>query len=790
MIGHTVAKDGQVVEIESLEEHSSKVSSMCLKFGSKFDNGLIAMVGGAYHDLGKAADIFGKRVGVIPYSGPTIHYDHMTPGALKILQLFGNTPIGQVLALAVAGHHGGMPNFSKRPSNYTSVDSLSRDTCLVDRKRECLRHISNSSDYKIYPEVTDMVNGLTKGCENLCADTFGINANNTEFYSTFWAMLGRLLLSCITDADCLCTEMYYDKNAESRRHNNHASLVKLYYALCDYCAKRCTADTDINQWRSAVMKSSVSHAARNRGVFTLEVDVGGGKTLSGLMFAIRHAINNGMDRIVYTAPIGSIIEQTADIFREIFGENNVCVHHLNMDTDKMSAESLLACDNWDAPFVVSSIEQLFDSMYSNRPTKCRKLHNLVNSVIIIDEFHDCPINKMRQVLHAIDALTHSKLYRSSVILASATLPVVELFELCNEGKLLKKNTKPLVPPNLFSPRRKRVMYRYLHKLSSWDKVAEDSKKYDRCMCIVNTRINAYELAEAMHKKGIKHVYHLSASMTPEHREKTLKKVQERLAKKLQVRLVCTSVVQTGVDISFPVIFREMAGYTAIHQSGGRCNRNGEEDIGRVFVFPTMGDKVPGLPTLQIDTMKMLLREHSYRIEAITKEEYWCRYQEEYIKYCNDTRNDETPFDRNDMWRFEQESTDICYETIAYKAKLIDEGQQEMIVPTTKTAKKLVDKLAQMGMLGDTELSSMDASTKRKVVFSRSDTRKLARFSVHAYGSDGNPKKVTFYDWLVEKKLARKIEGRRNMYILLDGYDREYGISKLQSMYKKANPRSR
>lgn len=811
MIGHTLYEGDKLIDIESLSEHSDKVGDLCEDFGAEFGCAQPCKVLGNYHDIGKASDIFGKRVGVILSDGKPIKYDHMMAGALAMLKRFGNTPFGQAMAMAIACHHGGLINYSKKPSELTEKDGLSRDETFMKRDDTYHNNCKTNPDYAIYPEVYQMTNNLSEFCNEIDADHFGLKANGDSYYTGWWPMMTRLFFSCLIDADCLCTEAYYRPSATTDRENQHSSLKELRTRLVNFCNKVCRNDTVINQWRTEIMTCAKRMAPSNKGVFMLEADVGGGKTLAMLMFALMHAINNKMNRVVYVAPFGAVIEQTAIIFKMIFGSNNVCVHHINMDTDAMSMADLMACDNWDAPIVVSSSEQIMDSMYSNRNSRCRKLHNLTNSVILFDEFHEIPMDKMWHTCHAVEALTHSRVYNSSVVLASATLPVMDLLRTTlstgETKKILSRIPKAIVPKGLVSSPVERVRYSYNHNLNGWQSVSKKAATYKQCMVVVNTRGSAFELAETMKSNGIQNVYHLSASMIPSHREKVLAEVKQRLNDGKDVRLICTSIVQTGVDISFPVVMREMCGWTSLIQVAGRCNRSGEYGVGDCILFPQCGEVVPGLPIKQMDAMKTVLKRFHYDLSQVAKDEkwrteYWSCYVELYLKDCGET----VAFDRNNVQREEFgkqvgdkiiiNNMNINFETIACRAKLIDDVQQELLVPLDDESKAIADKIMAASKLTDLDFERMDVSERAKLLVTKSDTRKMQRFAVRDYGNDTDQtadkesKKTTFFDWLVQSKLAVKVDGRRNTYILNSGYDLVYGIARLHEEFKASKKRTR
>ena len=795
MIGHTVYVDGKLDKdaTEPLEKHLENVANRSMRSGQKFGQGLLCRLAGLYHDLGKATDIFGKRVGYIPGNGQNIHYPHMSAGAKLMLDRYKNTPVGRMLATIIECHHGGLVNWVTKPSDLTTSKNVYRDDTFAARFVDYRNKLKTEKDYAIYPEALPTIKPMEHGCAEIDVDHFGINSRESNYFYTYYGMLTRLMFSCLIDADCLETEKFYKPFMPEVRENNHDSMETLLDKLFAYRSKMCSTNTPVNEWRMKVANCAMEASGRNRGLFTMEADVGGGKTQAMLTFAIMHAINHQMDRVIYLAPFGAVIEQTADIFRSIFGENNVCVHHINMDTNKMSSASLMACDNWDAPIVVSSVEQLCDTMYSHQNTRLRKLHNFVNSVVLFDEFHDIPLDKMWPTMHVINALVHSRLFNSSVVLASATLPALDCIKTTlgehaldgndDERVLYAKAPKQIVPPELFAAPVKRVEITWDKDIHSWSALAERAGKEHQCMVVVNTRQNAYDLHACMASAGVSDVYHLSAALTPCDRERILKEIIGRLEQGLPVRLVCTPIVQTGVDISFPTIFREMCGQTGIQQAAGRCNRNAERDIGHVIVFNEI-DCVPGLPRIQLNAMRELLdnRVKHPTIGSITSSDYWDKYVELYKRSLK--KEDKSfEFDKNHLQALELDDDNLSFETISYEGHLIDDGQLELIVPTDDESKEIVGKLERFAAVDE---SVMDTAELAKIVPTKTDTRKIQRYTVHSYGSDEEGHDNAFR-WMVKNGYAHSIvidKDGKNTYILDKGYDSVYGISGLLAEYKK------
>jgi len=372
---------------------------------------------------------------------------------------------------------------------------------------------------------------------------------------------------------------------ESRISAPGGTLALMEHALNEYVHGLIHNDSPVNPCRAAVREACISAATKNPGFFSLTVPTGGGKTLSSLAFALRHAQLFDLNRIIYVVPFTTIIEQNAEEFRRVMNlvpgiENDrlVIEHHSNFDPDKENAHSRLACENWNAPLIVTTSVQFYESLFGKKTSACRKLHNLARAVIILDEAQTIPVDYLRPILSALDELVLN--YGSTVVLCTATQPAV--------NKRLDfpigiENVREIIP----EPKR---LYLSLNRvnvenlgLRTDDDLVSLLRKEERVLCIVNTRGHARTLIEAL---GIEEGhYHLSALMCPAHRSQKLAEIRRRLEAGLRCRVVSTQLIEAGVDVDFPVVFRSMAGLDAIAQAAGRCNRNGRlAQKGQVFIF--------------------------------------------------------------------------------------------------------------------------------------------------------------------------------------------------------------
>jgi CRISPR-associated endonuclease/helicase Cas3 len=334
--------------------------------------------------------------------------------------------------------------------------------------------------------------------------------------------------------------------------------------------------TTVNAIRQEILAVCRAAAQQPSGLFSLTVPTGGGKTLSGVAFALDHAVKLGKKRIIYVIPYTSIIEQTAGILRGIFGEENVVEHHSNLDPDNETQRSRLASENWDAPVIVTTNVQFFESLYASKASRCRKLHNIVDSVVILDEAQLLPPELLTPCVDVMNQLV--KNYGVTILLSTATQPALPKLD-----KLVE-----IIPPNMrLYERLKRINYTIpsdINTPDNWQSIAKQLKQYEQVLSVVNTRRDCYDLFKLMPEDTI----HLSALMCGEHRSKVITEIKRLLKEDMPIRVISTQLVEAGVDIDFPIVYRSLAWLDSIAQAAGRCNREGKlnekEKLGEVHIF--------------------------------------------------------------------------------------------------------------------------------------------------------------------------------------------------------------
>ncbi|MCR4402504.1 MAG: CRISPR-associated helicase Cas3' [Firmicutes bacterium] len=534
---------------QPLKDHLIAVADQARSFASSFGAGELGWAAGILHDVGKASKDFQLRL-----EDPRLRVDHSSAGARIAAEEYG--PLGLVIAYAVAGHHGGIPDGGNKAAEGSLIHRLTT------------KDVPDCSDYARKLGVPPPPPRLT----------IRPQPGHPGFGVAFFI---RMLFSCLVDADFLDTERFMDPVRHKMRPRS-PKVTELHCRLERYLRQKTAGapDTRVNRIRAEVLQACIAAAQSEPGLFTLTVPTGGGKTLSSLAFALRHAVMHGLDRVIYVIPFTSIIEQNAAVFREAVGADAVLEHHSNVVRHQEGEDSglvrrlELAEENWDMPLVVTTNVQFFESLFSNRSSRCRKLHNVAKSVVILDEAQMLPVELLQPCVAALAELVTN--YRATVLLCSATQPAL--------GGLLPADikVKEIVPdPSSLYNALKRVVVSNGGKLEN-DEVAAEILSRKQALCIVNTRAHARRLFERLGENDGH--YHLSAAMCPVHRAQRLGEIRERLRSAMPCRVISTQLVEAGVDLDFPVVMRAMAGIDSIAQAAGRCNREGLRDRGEVIVF--------------------------------------------------------------------------------------------------------------------------------------------------------------------------------------------------------------
>ena len=553
-IGHT-SDDGRK---QLLLDHLNGTSKLCRENANEFWADIAEFVG-QIHDIGKYTSGFQKRIN----GAENIRVEHAICGAKEVAKAPPKSYV-PMIEYCVAGHHSGLPDGG------TKVDSEEDSTLHGRMKRKTGDYSAYENEVKLeYPK------------DNL-RELFDVS-NQREIIERY-SFFTRYLFSCLTDADFIDTERFVTPNTD---RGIDGDFQKAYEKVCEKL-NSFKIETKLQESRSIIQEQVYKSVESNANVYTLNMPTGSGKTLCSIRAALKTAIENEKKRIIYVIPYVSIIEQTAKVFEDIFGDViPVLQHHSNYDFDddknedenEITSEKLKrSCENWDAKLIVTTNIQFFESLYHYKGRRLRKLHNLADSVIIFDEIHMLPIDYIQPCLRAIGYVT--KYLNSTAILMSATMPNYDKFmERYMSGVKIENAVKDTSLFNVFD----KCRYEYIGKCELAS-LAEKAQEYDNALIIVNKRKTARELYDMC--SGNK--YHLSTYMTPLHRSEIIAKIKEDIKNGINTTVISTSLIEAGVDLDFKAVFREIAGIDNILQSGGRCNREGKMDMGDVFVFETDG----------------------------------------------------------------------------------------------------------------------------------------------------------------------------------------------------------
>ncbi len=678
---HTLPRRPQS-EWELLEDHLLEVGRRAAEFASDFASPEWGQIAGLWHDVGKYSTEFQaylKSASDIDAHLETLpsRVDHSTAGAQHAVHRFARTT-GRLLAYCIAGHHGGLPD------NEDPQGGLSGLSARLRKK------IPNWS-----AAPSSLLDRQSPPPPPLELDSAGVKK---AFQASVFC---RMLFSCLVDADYLATEAYMRPDQEIVRKRQLPTLKELQAHLDAHLQELvgCAGDTPINRARAKVLAQCREVAVRPSGFFSLTVPTGGGKTLSSLAFALTHAARHDLRRVIYAIPFTSIIEQNAAVFGEALkdaGPHVVLEHHSNFDPHEKFGGDLdfemqtpwfqLAAENWDAQIVVTTNVQLFESLFASKPSRCRKLHRIARSVIILDECHALPVTLLAPTLRMLEVLVRN--YGCTVVFCSATQPAVTerpdfLIGVCGVREIIDD------PPRLNESLR-RVAVERLGKLED-SAVVGRLCGHEQVLCVVNTRAHAARLFGALRDSVAPGdgVYHLSASMCAAHRTDVLDRIRDRLNPVAAQRcvVISTQLIEAGVDIDFPVVYRAMTGLDSIAQAAGRCNREGRLDRGQVYVFETdvdprgelrlrrqAGAEVAGLYN---DLLCLEATEHFFRLHYWLRAEYW---DKEGVL---------------DLFAMTKNGPHFQFRQCADKYRVIDDVQIPLVVPYGKRGRNLIDELRKL-----------------------------------------------------------------------------------------------
>lgn len=674
-IAHIKDNNSFRFELQELQEHLKGTAEIASRFSSAFNNSDWGKLLGLWHDLGKYSYEFqeyikknsgyeeGEKLGKT---------DHTSAAAILAKEIYPT--FWRPISYCIAGHHAGLHNFTHDPG-------VSGDLSDRLKKQEFLDKIRT----KIPNELLERIN---------LNPPIGKSIDPKQMH--LWI---RMLFSCLVDADYLDTERFMNPESFDRR-GKYDSLgeLKVRFDIHMLEMLKKAPLTTVNSIRSRILEDCIKSGVVSPGFFSITVPTGGGKTLSSIAWALVHALKYNKTRIIFAIPYTSIITQTAQIYRSIFGDDNVIEHHSNIDENTNTQERKLAAENWDAPIVVTTNVQLFESLFSNKTSRCRKLHNLVNSIIILDEAQMLPPEFLNPILTTLKGLVDN--YSISVLFSTATQPALtgkiggkgqfafegiadnsvrEVVQNVNELAYDLKRVEIQIPENT-------------NETSDWIDIADELQQHEQILCIVNTRNQCRELHELMPESTL----HLSRLMCTAHIMDIIDEIKLRLNENKPVRVISTQLIEAGVDIDFPVVYRAIAGLDSIAQCAGRCNREGklnkENRLGLVKVFVPLKGTPIGLMRKGADTFKEMLPNMSDNENSLLEPK---AFQEYFRLFYSKIDN----FDKADigdsLWK-DAQSMKFQFATAARDFRLIDDKNAQTILVEYKDGCNLINQLKRIG----------------------------------------------------------------------------------------------
>ncbi|MDR0852889.1 MAG: CRISPR-associated helicase Cas3' [Clostridiales Family XIII bacterium] len=625
-IAHT--KDGKtfVSEADSqlLSDHLKNVSELASNFASEFDAAQIGQMIGAIHDYGKYTSDFQDRI-----RGRNIRVNHAIHGGKYLAK--ADDPLLKFYALLVASHHKGL-------FNYVDFSNIINNELTL-------------------PTVLDFELPDRSNCQHKNLGSF----NGDKEMSFAFSIYLRMLFSCLVDADYTDTEEFCTgQKREKTIFNVDLFIEKLCKSI------PLNNGSPINNIRSNILEMCKAESIKEQGVFSLTVPTGGGKTLSSLMFALLHAKKHSLRRIIYVIPYTSIIEQNAKVVSNILGSEYVLEHHSNSEIDNEDFRIRHATENWDIPIVFTTNVQFFESFFSNKPSKCRKLHNVANSIVIFDEVQSLPRAFLSPCMYLISELVGN--YGVTAILMSATQPHIDkyMYEKCNAIEIISD-------PEKLANDLERTIFKYMGEQSDEDVISRVRKQKDS-LIVVNSRKHANELYELLKTEIHGDIYCLTTLLTPQDRKSKIAEMKSKLAQGKAVFCVSTQLIEAGVDIDFSSVFRASAGIDSIIQAGGRCNREGKKTNSIVYVFKSTSDsgKIPVSLKPTEESMLEVMRAEidPFRLAGISKyfDLVFFRYEEK--GFLDEKRV---------LDEFELAAEKLNFKDVAEKFKIVEDNTYNIII---------------------------------------------------------------------------------------------------------------
>lgn len=650
-------------EWEPLEDHLDAVARLASQLAAAFGSAEVGYLAGLWHDLGKYHDVFQAHI-----RGDFARFDHAVYGAQLAHSREGtNPPLAHALAAIIAGHHAGLR------------DRLDLGQRLAEKGKDWQDLLRAAPPHFHQAELPPLPPFL----RILPASPSGKAEREKDLRRRFELWI-RFLFSALVDADSLATEEVYEQGKRQGVLGKAPSPADLRPRLDAFLEGKAAAarPSDVQRLRLEVLAACREKAAEAPGFFSLTVPTGGGKTFSSLAFALEHATRFGLRRVISVIPFTSILEQTAAEYAKALGRDNLIEHHSGLDPEVETRRNLMASENWDAPVVVTTAVQFFESLFAHRRSPCRKLHNIARSVILLDEAQTLPVQYLVPILDVLQTLV--KDYGCTVLFSTATQPALNRSASQPEGL---EGVREIVPdPAHLARAFERYRVAWPPKDAppkTWPELASELAGRPQVLAIVHLRNDARELAELLPEGP--ELFHLSASLCAAHRSQVIAEVKDRLRQGLPCRLVSTQVVEAGVDIDFPVVYRALAGLDSLVQSGGRCNREGLlPEPGELIVFRAPTEPPPGILRQGLGKMEMLLKEHGHELK-ITDPELVAHYFR--ILYGGAVR---------DLKGIQANRLNLAFETVAQDFRMIDDAWQVAVLVPWGDAEERLEALRRKG----------------------------------------------------------------------------------------------
>jgi CRISPR-associated endonuclease/helicase Cas3 len=632
-----------------LEDHLRAAGEMARSFASKWGAGDWGYYAGLWHDLGKFCDAFQKMISA-DAEAERSRVNHSSAGALRALDELGE--VGLLLAFVIAGHHAGLAN----------LEDLVQKRLSADEHHHLDTAIAGGADAAWLRMPAKL------------AEPAGIAGSPRAV--ELWI---RFLFSALIDADRLDTERFHDA-AKTALRGTAVSMRELALKIDEHIDSLANTARNENAGRVNSVRAEVLNDCRERandaqGVFTLTVPTGGGKTLSAMSFALRHAAAHGLDRVIVVIPYTSIIEQNAAVLKGIVGDDNVLEHHTNFDPAD-ERKYWLDAENWDAPIVVTTSVQFFESLFANKTSVARKVHAIARSVVVFDEVQTLPPGLLIPIIDVMNEL--SMRYRASLVLCTATQPALRKRASFPVGFVA---TREIVKdPGVHFRDLQRVDAHWpddLHTPIPWPELAARIAAHPRALAIVHRRDDARILCGLLPPETI----HLSAAMCPRHRTNVLTEVRRRLKAGEPCVVVATQLVEAGVDLDFPVVFRALAGLDSLAQAAGRCNREGRSGRGLLEIFVAETLPPPGELRKALDAARIIASKRGGKPDLFSDPSIFTDY---FLQFYG------TPKDEKGI---QTDREAYHFATVAENFQMIENGQESLVIPFDETCLAILQQLS-------------------------------------------------------------------------------------------------